>query len=70
MLFCIRPATPPSCPADEVPRHDFYQTDTVLTLSIYIKGLSPSDVSLSLAPTSVRLLLWLVWLFFSRFLPD
>lgn len=46
------------CITDKVHRHDFYQTDTVLTLSIYIKGLSPSDVSLSLAPTSVRLLLW------------
>ncbi|PWN87875.1 SGS-domain-containing protein [Acaromyces ingoldii] len=39
--------------APSTPRHDFYQTDTVLTLSIYIKGLSPSDVSLSLAPTSM-----------------
>lgn len=37
-----------------LPRHDFFQSDEKFTLSIYVKGLKPDEVSVSFRDTSVR----------------
>lgn len=35
------------------PRFDFYQTDTVITLSIFIKSISPNSLSVNITPSTL-----------------
>ncbi|PVF93853.1 SGS-domain-containing protein [Serendipita vermifera] len=38
-----------------IPRHDFYETDERLTLSVYIRGADPEQVNIKFTPTSLLL---------------
>ena len=47
-------ASSSSSSLNPLPRHDFFQSDEKFTLSIFVKGLKPEDVSVSFRERSVR----------------
>lgn len=47
-------ASSSSTSSPPLPRHDFFQSDEKFTLSIYVKGLQPSEVSVSFRERAVR----------------
>lgn len=53
-----------SSSSNPLPRHDFFQSDEKFTLSIFVKGLKPEDVSVSFRERSVRFLFPFSLLFF------